>query len=144
MRIASAVVFATCSRVSAFILLLSLSIARAHADEGKSHAELIQGWNAESLARGEKLYHSICVTCHGTPEQAGSIPTSRPFWKEPFKNGSDPFSIYNTLGNGLGQMPAWPWLDPQMRYDVIQYIREAFLKPYNQSAYFPVTPEYLD
>lgn len=115
----------------------------SYAADPKSHAELIQNWNAESLARGEKLYHSICVTCHGTPEKTGSIPTSRPFWKEPFKNGSDPLSIYKTIGTGLGQMPAWPWLEPQMRYDIIQYIREAFLKPYNQSAYFPITPEYL-
>lgn len=112
-------------------------------EPAKTHAALIQSWNGESLARGEKLYHSICVTCHGTPEKAGSLPTSRPFWKEPFKNGNDPFSIYQTIGTGLGQMPAWPWLDPQMRYDIIQYIREAFLKPHNPGAYFVITPKYL-
>src|SRR5207247_2197327 len=100
-------------------------------------------WNAESLARGEKLYNSICITCHGNLTQAGSLPTSRPFWKEPFKNGSDPFSIYKTLSQGLGQMPAWTFLTPEQRYDAIHYIRETFVKPHNPGAYFKVTPEYL-
>lgn len=132
------------SRIWLNSLALGLTLAGASAAPVKrTHAEFIQSWNGESLARGEKLYHSICVTCHGTPEQAGSLPTSRPFWKEPFKNGNDPYSIYRTLGSGLGQMPAWPWLDPQMRYDVIQYIRETYVKPLNRGAYFEVTPAYL-
>jgi len=29
------------------------------------HAGTSRSWNAESLARGEKLYSSICITCHG-------------------------------------------------------------------------------
>ncbi len=107
------------------------------------HAGMIRSLNAESFARGEKLYNGICITCHGNLTQAGSLPTSRPFWKEPFKNGSDPFSIYKTLSQGLGQMPAWTFLTPEQRYDAIHYIRETFVKPHNPSAYFKVTPEYL-
>ncbi|HEU0039620.1 MAG TPA: cytochrome c, partial [Verrucomicrobiae bacterium] len=107
------------------------------------HAGIIRSWNAESLARGEKLYNTICITCHGNLIQAGSLPTSRPFWKEPFKNGSDPFSIYRTLSQGLGQMPAWTFLTPEQRDDAIHYIRETFVKPHNPVAYFNVTPEYL-
>lgn len=107
------------------------------------HAGILRGWNAESLARGEKLYNGICITCHGNLTQAGSLPTSRPFWKEPFKNGGDPYSLFRTLSQGFGQMPAWTFLTPEQRYDAIHYIREAFVKPHNAAAYFQVTPEYL-
>ncbi len=107
------------------------------------HAGLIRGWNSEGLARGEKLYNSICITCHGNLTQAGSLPTSRAFWKEPFKNGSDPFSLYKTLTDGLGQMPSWTFLAPDQRYDIIHYLRETFLKPHNPAAFFNVSEGYL-
>src|SRR6185295_14543147 len=81
------------------------------------HAEIIRNWNDQSFARGKQLYETICITCHGTPEREGTLPTSRPFWKEPFKNGNDPFSLYKTLSQGLGQMPAWTFLTPEQRYD---------------------------
>src|SRR5438477_5094552 len=87
------------------------------------HAGIISAWNEQTLQRGEKLYQTLCLPCHGTPEKQGSLPASRAFWKEPFKNGHDPFSVYKTIGNGLGQMPAWPWLSGELRYDVIDYIR---------------------
>jgi len=107
------------------------------------HAALIQSWDQAALRRGAELYQSVCLACHGTPTEAGSLPTSRAFWKEPFKNGSDPFSVYRTLNEGLGQMPAWPFLTPRQCYDLIHYLREEFLKPHNQAAYTPVTPAYL-
>ena len=87
------------------ILIVTFAFLRASADE-IDHAQMIRDWNEQSLARGKELYETICVTCHGSPEREGTLPTSRPFWKEPFKNGSDPFSIYKTLSDGLGQMPA--------------------------------------
>ena len=107
------------------------------------HAGLVAAWGPPSLARGEKLYQTLCLPCHGTPTQPGSLPASRAFWREPFKNGNDPLSIYRTIGNGLGQMPAWPWLSAEMRYDVIHFIREQFVKPANPANYFAVTPQYL-
>jgi cytochrome c5 len=111
--------------------------------DGADHAALIQKWDAQSLARGEKLYAAVCITCHGTPEQQGTLPTSRAFWKEPFKNGSDPFSLYKTIGQGLNQMPPQLWMTPEQRYDVVHYLREAFLKKHNPKEYFAVTPQYL-
>ncbi len=122
-----------------------VDVAEAASVEGDSldHAGIIRSWDAGSLSRGEKLYNGICITCHGNLAQAGSLPASRPFWKEPFKNGSDPLSLYQTLSQGLGQMPAWTFLTPEQRYDAIHYIRETFVKPHNPSAYFNVTPEYL-
>ncbi|HTL17170.1 MAG TPA: DUF6797 domain-containing protein, partial [Patescibacteria group bacterium] len=112
-------------------------------EEGVDHARIIEAWNAETLVRGEKLYRTLCLPCHGTPQQQGSLPASRAFWKEPFKNGNDPYSIYKTIGNGLGQMPAWPWLSGEVRYDVIDFIRENFVRPNNPTNYFQVTPAYL-
>jgi cytochrome c5 len=67
-----------------------------------THAEIISRWNAQNLARGKQLYETICITCHGTPKRKVLSPTSRPFWKEPFKNGNDPFSMYKTPFRGLG------------------------------------------
>ena len=69
--------------------------------DGVDHAGIIAAWNPETLVRGEKLYHTLCLPCHGTPQQQGTLPVSRAFWKEPFKNGNDPFSIYQTIGKGL-------------------------------------------
>lgn len=112
-------------------------------EPGIDHAAIIKAWNGESLARGAKLYQSICITCHGSLTQAGSLPTSRPFWKEPFKNGSDPLSIYQTLTLGFGQMPAWTFLTPEQRYETIHYIREVFVRPHNPASYFPITTQYL-
>lgn len=107
------------------------------------HAALIRSWGAASFERGEKLYSTLCVTCHGTPEQPGTLPTSRAFWREPLQNGSEPLNLYRTLRDGLGQMPAWTFLTPEQCYDVIHYVRETFLKPHNPGAYFEVTPAYL-
>lgn len=125
------------------LLLLTFCGHAAESLEGIDHAGIIRSWNAESFDRGEKLYNSICITCHGNLTQAGSLPTSRPFWKEPFKNGNDPLSIYKTLTTGLGQMPAWTFLSPEQRYDAVHYIREAFVRPYNSNAYFKITDQYL-
>ncbi|HAV62751.1 MAG TPA: hypothetical protein DCY13_10330 [Verrucomicrobiales bacterium] len=131
---------------AAALYLLSASpglLAQVDPATEADHAAIIRNWDDESFQRGKRLYDAICITCHGNLTQAGSLPTSRPFWLEPFKNGADPFSIYKTLTTGFGQMPAWPWLTPELRYDVIHYIREEFVKPHNPDAYFATTPEYL-
>lgn len=125
-----------------FLLGCVLGLIAAHAEE-IDHARFIRAWDEGSFARGKQLYELLCITCHGTPEKEGTLPTSRPFWKEPFKNGNDPLSIYKTLANGFGQMPAWTFLTPQQRYDAINYVREAFVRPHNPSAYFKVDESYL-
>ena len=108
------------------------------------HAGIIRAWGSESYRRGEALYNSICITCHGNLTQAGSLPTSRPFWGEPFKNGNDPLSIFRTLTTGFGQMPSWTALTPEQRYDTIHFLREHFVKEHNPGAYFKVTETYLE
>src|SRR5688572_23032398 len=96
--------------------LLLLISPTAFAQRPSTHSDYIKGWDSQSLERGRALYDSSCITCHGTPDREGTLPTSRAFWKEPFKNGTDPLSMFKTMSDGLGQMPAWPTLSPQDRY----------------------------
>lgn len=107
------------------------------------HAGLIQAWDAKSLRRGEAIYTRVCANCHGTKDQPGSLPASPRFMQHKFKNGSDPYSLYQTLTRGYGQMAAQPWMVPRQKYDVIHYIREAYLKPHNPSQYAKADGAYL-
>jgi cytochrome c5 len=127
-----------------FLLLLICFCAQMFCARAESeHARFIRGFDAESFARGKAVYEAVCVACHGTPEREGTLPTSRPFWKEPFKNGSDPYSLFKTVTQGMGQMPALGVLTPRQRYDAVNYIREAFVRARNPSAYFAVDEKYL-
>lgn len=107
------------------------------------HAGLIGEWNQESFARGEKIYKRLCINCHGTKDQPGSLPTSLKFVSGAFKNGNDPYSIYRTLTYGAGQMTPQTWMVPRQKYDVIHYLREAYLKPHNRKELFAVSDDYL-
>ena len=92
------------------------------------HAGLIAGLDQESFERGEAIYDRVCVNCHGTKDRPGSLPTSLRFASGTFKNGSDPLSMYQTLTRGFGLMTPQTWMVPRQKYDVIHYIREAYLK----------------
>lgn len=107
------------------------------------HAGLIQSWDGQSLKRGEAIYVRVCANCHGTKEQPGSMPTSLRFADGKFKNGSDPYRMYQTLTHGFGMMTPQTWMVPQQKYDVIHYIREAFLKPHNPREYARLGVEYF-
>ena len=108
------------------------------------HAGMISQLTDEALGRGEKIYSRLCVNCHGTHDQPGSLPTSLRFASGKFKNGSDPYSMYQTLTRGFGMMLPQSWMVPQQKYDVIHYIRQAYLRSDNPSQYFHVTQTYLD
>jgi len=116
----------------AVLVLSTLPLAKG-ADtprlEEVDHAGIIREWNQSGFERGKKLYETICVTCHGTPGNLGSLPTSRQFWKEPFKNGADPYSLYRTISDGFGQMPAWPGFTPQDRTMLFTTFAKPFLRP---------------
>ena len=60
-----------------------------------------------------------------------------------FKNGSDPYRMYQTLTRGFGQMPPQTWMVPVQKYDVIHYIREEYLKGDNPTQYARVDRDYL-
>lgn len=123
----------------AALLVLKTPEYENHVD----HAGLIRDWNQDSFARGEAIYKRLCINCHGTKDAPGSLPTSLKFASGAFKNGSDPHSLYRTLTYGMGQMAAQTWMVPRQKYDVIHYIREAYLKPHNPSQLFAVHDNYL-
>jgi mono/diheme cytochrome c family protein len=114
------------------------------AEAGVDHAALVRSLDDAALARGEATYQMMCLACHGTPGKPGSLPNSRAFWKEPFKNGGDPYGIYRTLTTGLGQMPAMPMLSPAQRYEVAHYVREKLVRQTNPTAYTAVDRTYLE
>jgi putative heme-binding domain-containing protein len=107
------------------------------------HAGLIASLNAQSLKRGAAVYDQVCANCHGTKDKLGSMPTSLRFADGKFKNGSDPYRMYQTLTHGYGLMTPQTWMVPQQKYDVIHYIRETYLKPHNPSQYVAVNDQYL-
>lgn len=99
------------------------------------HAGLIRGLDNKAFKRGEAIYTRVCANCHGTKDQPGSLPTSPKFAAHTFKNGSDPHSLYRTLTHGYNLMAPQTWMVPRQKYDVIHYLREAYLKPHNPTQY---------
>jgi putative heme-binding domain-containing protein len=107
------------------------------------HAGLLSELEEAGFRRGEAIYQRVCSNCHGTHDGPGSLPTSLRFASDRFKNGADPYSIYRTLTHGFGLMAPQTWMVPQEKYDVIHYLREAYLKPRNASQYVTVDADYL-
>ena len=97
----------------------------------------------KSRKNGETLYKGLCVNCHGTKDEAGSLPNALRFASGKFQGGSDPYSMYRTITHGYKMMLPQRQLVPQQKYDVIHYIREEYLKPHNESQYTEVDKTYL-
>ncbi|MFG0333368.1 MAG: DUF6797 domain-containing protein, partial [Maioricimonas sp. JB049] len=112
-------------------------------EQNIDHAGLIASRDDEAYQRGEAIYQRLCANCHGTPDQPGTLPTSRTLHSEPLRNGSDPYAMYQTLTRGFGMMVPQHWMVPRQKYDVIHFIREAYLKSRNPSQYYDVTQDYL-
>jgi putative heme-binding domain-containing protein len=109
---------------SATLLTVKLPEYEGHLD----HAGLIRSWNKGAMKRGEAIYQRVCANCHGTKETAGSLPNSLRFAEGKFKNGADPYAIYQTLTHGYGLMVPQVWMVPSQKYEVIHYIRESTSK----------------
>ena len=107
------------------------------------HAGMIAALGPRSYERGEAIYQRVCANCHGTATQPGSLPTSLRFASGAFKNGGDPYRMYQTLTLGFGQMAPQTWMVPSQKYDVIHYVREAFLKLHNPTRYAKVDRDFL-
>ena len=122
------------------LFALQLPEYESHVD----HAGLIRGLNDESLRRGEAIYKRLCINCHGDHSGPGSLPTALRFGAGRFKNGHDPFAMYQTLTRGFGFMVPQSWMVPQQKYDVIHYIRAEYLRRENSSQFFDVTDAYLE
>jgi putative heme-binding domain-containing protein len=107
------------------------------------HAGMIASLDRGSFQRGQEIYNRLCINCHGTHDRPGSLPTSLRFAEGKFKNGHDPYTMYQTLTRGFGMMVQQTWMVPQQKYDVIHYVREAYLKSHNKSQHFAVSDSYL-
>jgi hypothetical protein len=107
------------------------------------HAGLIRSLDMQSQLRGAATYRRVCANCHGTFEKPGSLPAAPRFAVAAFKNGADPFRLYQTLTHGFGMMTPQTWMVPRQKYDVIHFIRETFLKPHNPAQYVDVDAPYL-
>ncbi|MFO0866766.1 MAG: DUF6797 domain-containing protein [Gemmataceae bacterium] len=107
------------------------------------HAGLIRALDDKAFKRGEAIYLRVCANCHGTKDLPGSLPTSPRFAAHTFKNGNDPYSLYRTLTHGFNQMTPQTWMVPRQKYDVVHYLREAYLKPHNPTQYAKADDIYL-
>jgi len=107
------------------------------------HATLISGWDQSTFNEGQEIYQGLCVTCHGTAQQAGFLPTALKFHEGQFRNGHDPYAMYQTLTHGYGMMVPQGQYTPRQKYAVIQYIREALVRPHNPMEYYEISPAYL-
>lgn len=107
------------------------------------HAEIIRAWDEESLERGAAIYQQLCVTCHGTLEAPGSLPTAPRFHEDELHNGTDPYRMFQTLEKGYGQMMPQPQYSTARKYDVIHYIREHFFKGREDAERFDIDEAYL-
>ena len=107
------------------------------------HRGIVEDLDQESYQRGERIYNANCINCHGNPEIEGSIPLSTKFWAQSLNAGKDPYSMYQTVTKGFKTMPPQLTLTPREKYDVITYIREAYMRSSNPLEYFDISPGYL-
>ena len=113
-------------------------------EKNLDHAEIIASLDQEAFERGHQIYNSSCTICHGTPDTEGSIPQSNKFWKaQPYKAGSDFYSMYLSLTRGIGSMPPQLTLTPREKYEVIHYVQFNYLREHNEEAYIEPSPDYL-
>ncbi|MEM7453769.1 MAG: DUF6797 domain-containing protein [Planctomycetota bacterium] len=113
------------------------------------HSAMIASLNNPAFDRGQQIFALHCASCHGsinddgTVAEEGSMPTSLQFVSGKFKNGNDPYTMYQTLTHGYGMMNAQRWMVPRQKYDVIHFIRESYLRRHNPGQLFEITDEYL-
>jgi mono/diheme cytochrome c family protein/glucose/arabinose dehydrogenase len=107
------------------------------------HRGLIRALDDAAKARGQAIYTSFCVNCHGADGRTPQVPPAPAFGAGPLRGGADPYAMFLTLTHGNGLMVAQEWLSPAERYDVVHYIRETFVKP-QQPALAALSADYLD
>jgi putative heme-binding domain-containing protein len=106
------------------------------------HAGIISGFRTKDFDAGEKIYHGYCFNCHGSDGNTPSLPAARAFGTQELKFGADPYAMFMTLTKGNGLMSPMSHLTPKERYQVVHYIRAAFMKDSNPG-YSEPTDDYL-
>ena len=108
------------------------------------HAAAIAALKDSDLARGQKLYAQHCVACHGADGNLAQNPLARRFAQDELKFGADPYSLWKTISYGNGLMFRWDAvLTETQRYQLVHYIREAFLRQ-NGSQYIRPESDYYE
>lgn len=108
-----------------------------------NHKGILNKLAKKDFEAGKAIYQGYCIDCHGKDGNQPNLPTARAFGKQPLKFGSDPYRMFLTITKGNGLMGSMRHLTPYQRYQVIHYIRDAFMKGSNPD-YATITPEYLD
>lgn len=84
------------------------------------------------LEKGRASFQENCAACHGAAGAGDGIvastldPRPRDFTKDPFKNGSKPAQIFETLAKGVPgtQMVAFTQLPEEERWAIAYYVSE--------------------
>ena len=106
------------------------------------HAGIIKRFRSRDFETGQRIYHGYCFNCHGNDGNTPSLPTARAFGTQKLKFGADPFRMFMTLTKGNGLMAPMSHLTPKERYQVVHYIREAFMRDKNPD-YAKIDNDYL-
>lgn len=84
----------------------------------------------ELLARGQKIYTTYCVRCHGAGGAGDGVaakvinPKPRNFTKDDFKYGGNLEQLFATITSGIEgtAMPSWAYLSEKDRWAVLHYV----------------------
>lgn len=117
--------------------------ARKAYEANIDHSGMIGDLGKKQFRQGQRVFQQHCASCHGPVGKEGLMPTSLRFDSGNFKNGSDPYSMYQTLTDGYGLMTAQHQLVPSQKYAVIHFIRQHYVKPHNDKQYREVDDQYL-
>jgi mono/diheme cytochrome c family protein len=89
-----------------------------------------------SLQRGQELFGRYCATCHGPAGEGDGPVAGPPFGTGPFGlvlpiGGATSLAraltdghIYSTISLGRGRMPNYSRINPEDRWNVVNYVRE--------------------
>ena len=90
----------------------------------------------DSLKNGEVMFGRYCATCHGATGLGDGPVAGAPFGKGPFGlvlpiNGPASVArhltdghLYTTISIGRGRRPNYARIEPESRWDVVNYLRE--------------------
>lgn len=95
------------------------------------HEGILRALGPSDFDAGKEIYMGHCRNCHGVDGNTPTLPMARAFGTQKLRFGADPYQMLLTLSRGNGLMTPMQHLSPKERYQVIHFIREAFMKASN-------------